>query len=194
MKIGLKNLDDGTPYKRYFFTTMVNILGAREDLQDAGTWNHVAVAATGEELPYFFSDVPYYAMKHKKGRILGPWCGDLGNVRRRFSNNPLRLEDGYGELLLACNWTVIDHQHYPVHEGQRRHWVTPEVPGLLALMYSRASHRYVYLTYNNKVWFSNMHGLRTFANQHKLPRHGVTIIESLGDGTWKKRPDLAAVL
>ena len=173
------------------FFSCISILEENKAILEAqGTWDHTVYTSGHQALPHFFSDVPYYAVRHKKGLILEPWSLKPGDARRRFSQHKHRYDPGYEDLLDLESWTMIDHQNVPVYEGRTRHWVTPDEPGQFALRFSHAGHTYLYLNSRNKAWCKNIHSLYCFASGRSFNRRSTTVIESTGQGKWQKRPEI----
>lgn len=197
VRIGLKNLLSGTLEGGQFFTAHPLVLEAREMLVAAGEWNHVAVDAFYQELPYYFSDVPMYRVRHiKGGGQAGEWSDSPAKAVRSFFDIRDRVLGDTGEKIPltgargAMLFCVINHLGSPHEEDRNRCWKAPEAAGMFALNRSWGGDNYLYVNSRGESWFKSLRALFCFCSGRKFPRYGVTVLESIGNGTWETRPEI----
>lgn len=194
VRIGLKNLETGTLEGGQLFTAHSLVVSGRQYLQETGQWNHVAVDAFGNELPHYFSEEPMYTVRHFKGGWSAMlWRDTPKKAVRAFLD--ARDKQGYAlEPLVGKRggrqWCIVDHRGNLYQDGKNRFWTAPEKAGMFALRRTWAGDDYLFANTKGETWMKSLNAVYRFVSFNSFPRKGVTVLESLGNGEWKERPEI----
>ncbi len=196
-EIRYKNITTGKLLSSIRFTRHGDALKGRSSLEAAGKWNHVAVDRHGNELPYYFSHVPMYAIRNnlpeQRHHQLPGWYESPGRAARAFQDVATReAAEGlrFADRIIP-EWVLVDHRGDILNPNHDRFWrsTVPQEAGQFALWRSFGGDDFLFLKSTRTAWCKSKRGLCLFAKGRPFPRKGVNVIHTLGQGIWETWPN-----